>query len=94
MYSRVCVRACLRLTAPLRREGRGGAGYSEDRLPSLLSFLPPSLLQPLGRATSRLVPSQLVRRQWQLLQQTWYCAGCTRRSPGVMAREREGEGFN
>lgn len=68
MYSRVCVRACLRLTAPLRREG--GGGYSEDWLPSLLSSLPPSLLQPLGRATSRLVPSQLERRRWQLLQQT------------------------
>lgn len=48
----------------------GGGGYSEDWLPSLLSSLPPSLLQPLGRATSRLVPSQLERRRWQLLQQT------------------------
>lgn len=35
-----------------------------------LSLPPPSLLQPPGRATSRLVPSQLERRQWRLLQQT------------------------
>lgn len=77
MYSRVCVRACLRLTAPLRREGGGQATPRTGFPPSSLFSLPPSLLQPLGRATSRLVPSQLVRRQWQLLQQTWYCAGCT-----------------
>lgn len=50
---------------------RGGQATPRTGFPpSSLFSLPPSLLQPLGRATSRLVPSQLVRRQWQLLQQT------------------------
>lgn len=80
MYSRVCVRACLRLTAPLRREGRGGQATPRTGFPpSSLSSLPPSLLQPLGRATSRLVPSQLVRRQWQ--------SSCSRPSAAQGAHE-------
>lgn len=62
--------------APAGGTGLGGQATPKIGFPpsSLLSSfpssLPSSLLQPPGRATSRLVPSQLVRRLWQLLQQT------------------------
>lgn len=76
--------------------GGRGAGYSEDRLPSLLSFLPPSLPpaasgsrhlppgpQPAGEAAVAAPAADLVLRRVHMKEP---------RSDGQ--RERKGKGLN